>query len=183
MAASPVFWLLAASLTLASVIMTVVSVELLALLQARGLPLATAVALGALIGPAQVGARLVEFTVGRRMHPVWTMLVSVVMVTVGLGCLVLGPAAVGVGLVLYGSGSGIRSIVRGTLPLKLFGPVGYATMMGRLAFPSLVAQSASPAIGAILLGMFGADTTIFVLTGLALVNVVTVLAMVPLIRR
>jgi MFS family permease len=180
---SPLFWLLALSLTLAAVVMTVISVELLALLQARGFTLATAVGLGALVGPAQVGARVVEFTLGRHAHPIWTMLVSMVLVAVGLGCLLLGPAVVGVGLVLYGAGGGIRSIVRGTLPLKLFGHEGYATMMGRLAFPALVAQSASPAIGAILLETFGADATIIALTAAAIVNVVSVLAMVPLIRR
>ena len=180
---SLLFWLLASCLTLASVVMTVVSVELIALLQARGLVLATAVGLGALVGPAQVGARVVEFTLGRRSHPIWTMFVSMVLVAVGLGCLTLGPAVMGAGLVLYGAGGGIRSIVRGTLPLRLFGHEGYATMMGRLAFPSLVAQSASPAIGAILLERLGADITINVLTTAAVVNVISVLVMVPLIRR
>src|SRR4051794_18988725 len=52
------FWLLAAGLTLASVTMTVVSVHLLTLLQSRGVALATAVAVGALLGPSQVGARV-----------------------------------------------------------------------------------------------------------------------------
>lgn len=47
----------AAIMTLASVITTVVSVYLLTLLQARGLGLSEAVALGVLFGPAQVGAR------------------------------------------------------------------------------------------------------------------------------
>jgi predicted MFS family arabinose efflux permease len=177
------FWLLALSLTLASVIMTVVSVELIALLQARGLTLATAVGLGTLVGPAQVGARVVEFTLGRRAHPIWTMLVSMVLVAVGLGFLMFGPTLIGIGLALYGAGGGIRSIVRGTLPLRLFGHEGYATMMGRLASPSLVAQAASPAIGAILLEGAGADATILVLTAAAIVNVVSVLVMVPLIRR
>ena len=181
--ASPLFWLLAAGLTLASVVMTVVSVELLALLQARGLTLATAVGLGALIGPAQVGARMIEFTFGRRIHPIWTMLISTIVVTLGLVCLLMGPGMAGVGLVLYGSGSGIRSIVRGTLPLKLFGPEGYATMMGRLAFPSLIAQSASPAIGAVMLHLFGANITILLLAGIGFINIAAVLAMLPLVRR
>src|SRR5262249_25245821 len=66
------FLLIAAGLTVASVIMTVVSVHILALMQARGLTLATAVGFGALIGPAQVGARVLEAAFGRRHHPVWS---------------------------------------------------------------------------------------------------------------
>ena len=59
--------------------------------------------------------------------------------------MLLGPASIiGAGLVLYGSGSGIRSIARGTVPLALFGRDGYAVLMGRLAMPILIAQAASP---------------------------------------
>jgi hypothetical protein len=111
------------------------------------------------------------------------MLVSMVLVAVGLGFLMLGPALIGIGLVLYGAGGGIRSIVRGTLPLRLFGHEGYATMMGRLASPSLIAQAASPAIGAVLLVGVGADATILILTVAAIVNVLSVLVMIPLVRR
>ena len=59
------------------------------------------------------------------------------MVAIGLGML-LGPSSIiGAGIVLYGSGSGIRSIARGTVPLALFGREGYAILMGRLAMPIL----------------------------------------------
>lgn len=47
-------------------------------------------------------------------------------------------------LLCYGAGSGIWSIARGTLPLALFGPSGYAELMGRLAMPSQIAQSVAP---------------------------------------
>jgi MFS family permease len=103
------FITLAVGLTVASVIMTVISVHVLTLLQARGLTLATAVSLGALIGPSQVGARVLEAAFGRRHHPIWSLLVSTTVVAIGLGML-LGPASIiGAGLVLYGSGSGCRS--------------------------------------------------------------------------
>ncbi len=178
-----VFWLLAAALTLASVVMTVVSVQLLAILQARGLSLAAAVGLGALIGPAQVGSRVVEFAVGRRAHPVWVMLAAMVLVAAGLAMLLLGPALVAVGVILYGAGGGIRSIARGTLPLALFGQDGYATVMGRLALPALVAQAASPAIGALLLDRFGATGSVVALVAAAVANVVPALMLCPLARK
>lgn len=176
-----VFWLLAFSLTLASVIMTVVSVELIALLQARGFSVQTAVALGMLIGPSQVGSRVIEFAFGRRAHPIWIMLISTVLTLAGLGLLLFGSLLAGLGLVLYGAGGGIRSIVRGTLPLALFGREGYATLMGRLAFPSLVAQSASPAIGAALLFGVGAQSTILIMISVAIINVIGVAVMIPLV--
>ena len=161
------FWLLAFNLTAASVLMTVVSVHMLTLLQARGVELAVAVALGALIGPAQVGARVIEALIGRRFHPVWTMLASKVL------------AAAGLGLILSGTGSGIRSIARGTLPLAMFGRDGYPTLMGKLAMPTLLAQAASPSLGALLLDHSGADATLWILSIAALV---TVAAAVPLLR-
>jgi MFS family permease len=175
--------LVAAGLTAASVTMTVVSVHILTLMQARGLTLATAVSFGALIGPSQVGARVLQAAFGRHRHPIWSFLVSAFLVAIGL-CMLLGPASViGAGLVLYGSGSGIRSIVRGTVPLALFGREGYAVLMGWLAMPSLVAQAASPSIGALLIEHFGADLTIAVLVGAAVFNILLVLPLLPLARR
>ena len=165
------FWLVAFNMTFASVLMTIVSVHMLTLLQARGLELAIAVMLGALIGPAQVGARIIEAMIGRRFHPVWTMLASNVLAAAGLGLMFGDPSLAAIGLILYGSGSGIRSIARGTLPLAIFGRDGYPTLMGRLAMPTLLAQAASPSIGALLLEHAGADATLWVLAIAALFSV------------
>jgi len=177
-----VFWRVAIALTLAAMVMTVVSVELLALLQARGFSLAAAVGVGALLGPSQVGARLVEFAVGRRSHPVWVMLAALILVAVGLAMLLLGPGLVVAGIVLYGAGGGIRSIARGTLPLALYGRAGYGALLGRLALPALLAQAASPTIGALLLGAFGPTGTLLTLLAAALLNVVPVLLLIPYAR-
>ena len=183
------FVLLAAGLTLASFIMTVIAVELLVLLQARGLSLAAAVGLGALVGPSQVGARLLESVFGRNRHPVWTMVASTVLVAVGVGTLLLGSGLLGgsglvaAGLVLYGAGSGIRSIAQGTVPLALFGRAGYAALMGRLALPKLLAQAAAPSVGAYVLVRFDPDTLVRLLGAASLVNVGLALALVPFARR
>ena len=177
------FVILAAGLTVASVIMTVISVHILVLLQTRGLTLATAVGLGALIGPSQVGARVLEAAFGRRHHPIWSLLIATVAVAVGL-CMLLGPSSIiGAGLVLYGSGSGIRSIARGTVPLALFGREGYAILLGWLAMPILIAQAASPLLGSVLMERLGPDMTIVMLVGAAVFNIVLVLPLVPLALR
>jgi hypothetical protein len=74
------FLLLATVLTLGAVTASMIGVHLLTFLQARGLELAAAVGLGALVRPSQVGARIVEMAFGRHYHPIWTMVASVVLV-------------------------------------------------------------------------------------------------------
>lgn len=76
-------------------------------------------------------------------------------------------------------GSGIRSIARSTVLLALFGHEGYAELMRRIAMPTLVAQAASPSIGAWRLGSFGATTTLGVLFGAAVVNIGLAAALLP----
>ena len=71
-------------LTLGAVTASMIGVHLLTFLQARGLGLAAAVALGALVGPSQVGARVVEMAFGRHYHPIWTMAASVTLVAGGV---------------------------------------------------------------------------------------------------
>lgn len=146
-----VFALLATILVLMGLISSVVSVHLLALLDLRGIDAAAAVALGALIGPAQVGSRLLDALVGRHLHPLWTMTLSVLLVAAGLVLLLLDAPLPALAVVLYGAGNGLHTIARGAVPLVLFGPQRYAPVMGRLARPSLVLQALAPSAGAWLL--------------------------------
>ena len=133
-------------------------------MRAGGLTLATAVAIGALVGPAQVAARAVELAIARHHHPIWTKLASAIFVAVGLSALWTGAPVIPAALGFYGAGIGLESIARGTLPLALFGPAGYAALMGRLAMPSLLAQAAAPSVGA--------HGTLAVLASAAAINVV-----------
>lgn len=167
----PIMIVLAATLTLAAVISSTVSVHLLTILQATGLTLAAAVGLGAMVGPAQVSARAVEMMIARFHHPIWTKFASVSFVAIGLAALWAGVPVVAVALAFYGAGIGLETIARGTLPLALFGATGYAKLMGRLAMPSLIMQAAAPSMGALLLERAGAHGTLAVLCGLALLNV------------
>ena len=175
--------LLGGILVTGSLVSSIVSVHLLALLQADGADLATAVALGAVIGPAQVSARVVEMTVGSRYHPVWTMLAATVLIAAGMALLLAGLALAGFGLALYGAGNGIYSIARGTLPLALYGPDGYARLMGRLALPALVAAALAPSFGAVLLESGGPRVTVAALAAAAVLNIALVLALRAVSRR
>ncbi len=171
------FAILAAALTGGGTISALLSVHVIAILQAGGLTLAAAVALGALFGPAQVGGRVVEMSLGGRHHPMWTLTAAVTLMAAGLGLLWLGLPLPALALVSYGAGNGIWSIARGTVPLALFGPSGYAVMMGRLATPILVVQAVAPSVGAVLMDEVGASGTLAILSVLALGNVAGVVAL------
>jgi MFS family permease len=177
------FWLVALGMSLSSIIAAVMSVHLLSVLEQRGVPLNTAVALGAMIGPCQVGARLLDLLAGQRTHPVWESMLSAMFVSLGLGLLMTRHDAVVPALVIYGGGIGLRSIVRGTLPLAMFGPAGYARLIGRLAFPMLLAQAAGPSVGAIVLADFGGRALLAVLFLIAIATLVFSVALLPFARR
>jgi hypothetical protein len=145
--------------------------------------LAGAVALGALLGPSQVGARIVEMLFGQRHHPVWAMVASSVLISLGLAALWSDLPFVSAAIVLYGAGMGIKSIVRGSVPLAVFGADGYASLMGRLAMPALVTGAVSPFLGAVMLERFGIDVTLAALTAAAVASIVLSLVLLGLRQR
>jgi predicted MFS family arabinose efflux permease len=178
-----VFVLLAAIMSIAAGIGSIVVVHLLIFLQARGVDFVTAVWLGTLFGPAQVAARVIERLFGRHYHPVWTMIACCVLMAAGLAILLVDLPLVLLAILLYGGGYGISWIARGTLPLALFGPERYAVLIGRLAFPSLIVQALAPFAGALLVERYGAHPTVAVLTAFAAINVALIGTLWVLCRR
>ena len=138
-------------------ISTAMAAHLPRLLQMTGATLATAVAVGALIGPAQVAGRLLEFAVLRRRHPLLSARLAALMHPIGAALLVLigGPAAA-VFALMHGTGNGILTIANGTLPLVLFGPQGYGQRQGLLMVPARLAQASSPWLFGLCLDRWGA---------------------------
>ena len=135
---------------------TAMAAHLPGLLQAAGASTATAIAAGALIGPAQVAARLVEFTLLRRIHPLTSARVAAAAHPVAAVCLVVfgGPAAHAFA-VIHGAGNGILTIAKGTLPLALFGEAGYGERLGWLNAPARALQAAAPLIFGAALAAWG----------------------------
>ncbi len=177
-----IFVLLAGIQTLAALVASTLSVHLLVLLQMRGLTAAEAVALGALIGPAQVGARVLEMLFGRRHHPMAAMTVSIGLIATGVALLALDVPLPGLALILYGGGNGLHTIARGALPLVLFDPRHYSLFLGRLALPSLLVQAGAPTLGAWLLVGDG-TLMLSVLAGAAIVALAFCLLLATTIRR
>jgi MFS family permease len=125
------------------------SAHLLAIFQRSGIDAGTVVWIGALFGPAQVGARLIEFTFGRNLHQLWVarfalaVLLAAFLMLAVLGFSIATAAAFAL---MFGGANGLITITRGALPLALFGASGYGRLMGRLAGPFLVMQAVAPLV-------------------------------------
>lgn len=164
------FLLMALIVVLSGLAVTMISVHLLTFLQAQGLSLMDAVAIGALLGPAQVAARVIEMAGRGRHHPIWSLLFACGSVAAGLVLLALGLQLPALAVILYGAGNGVFSIARGALPLVLFGPERYPALMGRLARPALLAQAAAPVLGGALVGMLGPGAALAIVAALGVVT-------------
>ena len=141
---------------------TAMAAHLPRLLQAGGATLAAAVAIGALVGPAQVGGRLLEFGLLRHVHPLLSARLAALMHPVGAALLaLLGAPLAALFAILHGAGNGILTIAKGTLPLVLFGAHGYGLRQGLLMVPARVAQASAPWLFGILLDRYGAGALWF----------------------
>lgn len=158
---------------------TAMAAHLPGLLKEAGASTAMAIAAGALIGPAQVAARVLEFSLLRRFHPLVSARLAAAAHSVAAVALVSfgGPAAYAFAL-LHGAGNGILTIAKGTLPLSLFGPVGYGKRVGWLGAPSRILQAAAPLIFGAALAAWGLSA-IWLTAGIGLASMVALL----LLRR
>jgi MFS family permease len=149
------------------------------LLQRAGAPREAAIAAAALVGPAQVAARLVEFAVLRAFHPLVSGRLAALLHPVGAVFLVLFGAAGAVPFALfYGAGNGMITIAKGSLPLALFGPAGFGRRSGVLSAPARLTQSAAPFLFGLLLSRLGADA-VMISAGLCLAACASLLLLRP----
>jgi len=100
------------------------------------------VAAGALVGPAQVLGRVLEFGLLRRHHPLLSARLAAAAPPLGAGALLaFGLPAAAPFALLHGLGNGILTIAKGTLPLALFGAQGYGARQGWLSLPAQALQA------------------------------------------
>jgi len=144
-------------------VVTAMAVHLPRLLEAAGASTVQAVAAGALIGPSQVGARILEASAMQRFHPMLSARLSVALHPLGAAVLAAfgGVAAYGLFTVLHGAGSGMLTIARGTVPLAMFGPENYGYRLGLLGAPSRIAMAVAPLLFGILIDLWGGGVLIF----------------------
>ena len=143
----PVFWKLALAFSANLFIFSAMSVHLIPLLQRFGHSAGTTVLVAALIGPMQVAGRIAEMAFAGKVRPQTVGIVTfAVLPPALLALLLLGahPVAVAVFCMLYGMSNGVLTIVRGIVPLALFGKENYGAISGALAGPSLISKAAGP---------------------------------------
>ena len=144
------------------------SAHLPGLLLGMGTTEVMAIAAAALVGPAQVGARIAEFGLLRSFHPLISARIASLLHPLGAAFLVaLGPAGAAVFAVLHGAGNGMITIAKGTLPLAIFGPAGYGRRNGILSVPTRIAEASAPLLFGLLLAAIGRQA-VLVTAGLCL---------------
>jgi MFS family permease len=131
------------------------------ILESAGATPVQAVAAGALIGPAQVVARIFEASFLSRYHPLVST--KLACLTHPLGAVIValaGGAAASVFAIFHGAGNGILTIARGTVPLAIFGPQNYAYRLGLIGAPARMAQAAAPLAFGLLIDVMGSRVLI-----------------------
>lgn len=150
--------LYAAVVTLVAFLNSAMSAHMIGLLGGLGMSAAAAVWVASLRGIGQSSARLAEVLFGRRLDPLVLNLLATLLLpagfVAGLGSGSWLAAAVAFA-VLYGAGNGLCTITRGTLPLMLFDPAAYGSVVGRLLVPSFLLSASAPFAYALVIEQFG----------------------------
>ena len=145
-------WLLAMAFAAGWIVSTAMAAHLPRLLAAAGATTTQSVAAAALIGPAQVAARVLEAGVIGRVHALWSARLATITHPVGAALLLMtGGWFAAPFAILHGAGNGIFTIARGTVPLAVFGSKDYGYRLGILGAPARIGQAGAPlAFGALI---------------------------------
>ncbi|WP_353641944.1 arsenite efflux MFS transporter ArsK [Mesorhizobium sp. WSM2239] len=141
-----IFLLMLAGFAIEGFVLSSVLVHMVPLTAALGFG-AAGVFVTTLFGPAQVLSRLTNMVFGGRLAQTRLAVIAACLLPVGLGVLLLTSPMLAGGLafvVLFGLGSGLTSIVGGTLPLELFGRHGYGARLGWVSAARQLSSSVAP---------------------------------------
>jgi predicted MFS family arabinose efflux permease len=151
-------------------VFAVMTVQLVPLLEGAGLAAVAAVWVASLKGFAQFGGRVVEIVFGRNLHAMTVARIAIGALPAAFLLLVVAggslPVLIAFTLVM-GASQGVISIVRGAVPLALFGAAGYGAVLGLLATPILVVNAVSPTIFALIVDRWGWQVAQVVLVAVA----------------
>ncbi|WP_176562638.1 MFS transporter [Paracoccus liaowanqingii] len=140
------FQLLAVGFALTGMAVSAVTVHLVEIL--RSLDIGEAAYIAAMVmGPAQVVVRVMDATVWRNRHPLFVAILSAAAILAAILLLLLpGPASLlaFAFAAILGAGAGLSSIVRGAVPVALFGASGLGLRLGRLAAIRNVLGASAP---------------------------------------
>ena len=144
----------------------VVSLQLVPLLESAGLAGAAAVWVASLKGHGQFAGRLVEIFFGRNLKAMTVARIAIGVLPVSLLLLLMAQGSL-VQLIVFtllmGASQGVITIVRGALPLALFGTKGYGAVLGLIATPILLVNAFSPTLFALIVDQIGWHNAIYTL--------------------
>jgi len=145
-------------LALNSVVFSSISAHVLPIFEGLGYSAATAVMLAALIGPSQVASRIGDILAGHYVKTMTLSLIAVGLLPLALALFAGGGFVLWAALafaLLYGMSNGLMSIIKGIIPLSLFGHQGYGLVIGTLTMPQLFLNAIAPTLFAIVLDQVG----------------------------
>jgi MFS family permease len=158
--------LYAVIVTLTSFLNSGLSAHMIAMLAGVGMAAGLAVWIATLRGIGQSSARLCEVLSGSRLNPLTLAVLATALLPVAFVAGLFSGQLVAAGIAfafLYGAGNGLVTIVRGTLPLVLFDPGAYGSLVGRLLAPSFLLAALAPLAYAVVIESFG-DRAAFALS-------------------
>jgi Major Facilitator Superfamily len=150
--------LFALVMSLNGFIFGVVSVHLVPLLQAAGIGAAAAVWVASLKGFAQFGGRVVEISFGSKLRAITVGRIAIGVLPLSFVVLLLAGGnllAIVTFTLVMGAAQGVITIVRGAVPLALFGAKGYGAILGLIATPVVVVNATAPTIFALIVERWG----------------------------
>jgi hypothetical protein len=163
-----------------------VTVQLVPLLEAAGLATAAAVWVASMKGFAQFGGRLLEIVFGRRLRAITIARIAIGALPWSFVVLLLAAGNIHA-IVLFtlamGASQGVITIVRGAVPLALFGAQGYGMVLGLLATPVLIVNAAAPTLIALMVDAWGWNIAESALLGAAAASWLAMEAMSRWVER
>lgn len=158
----------------------VVSVQLVPLLESAGIAAAAAVWIASMKGFAQFGGRVVEIFFGQRLQAMTVARLAIGALPASLMLLLVADgrfSAILAFTLLMGASQGVITIVRGAVPLALFGREGYGRVLGLLSTPVIVMNAAAPMLFALVVDAGGWRVAHWLLFACALGSWVAIEAM------
>jgi MFS family permease len=169
-----------------AVVFGALAVHLVPVLEATGLAAASAVLLASLKGVAQVLGRVWDLTLARAWHPIDVGRVSIACIPLSFLVLMLGGANFWAALsftLLFGVANGLVTIMRGAVPLALFGAAGYGEVLGVLATPYLLLAAVAPWAFALIVEHYGYGAGEAILLGAGVLSLASMEVMALWYRR
>jgi MFS family permease len=162
------------------------AVLLPAVLEASGITANEAIFLASIKGVAQFAGRVCDIRWGQNLGVLTVGRIAVVCLPLAFAALLFGSGGFAWAFVftmLFGIANGLVTIVRGAVPLALFGSVGYGAVMGLLATPYLITNAAAPVVLALVIEGAGMMSGLWVLAAASTFGWVAMEVMAAWYRR